>query len=69
MVMKNDDVYSMVSHSRYRRLLGMVEVEDLLPCVPTKIDALRGHEIRGMEHELKFLQRLTMMGILRLLQM
>ena len=49
MVMKNEDVYSIVRHSNCVGLLGVSETRDLLPYVPVKIDALCGIKIQGTE--------------------
>ena len=50
--MKNADIYSIVSHSKYSALLHVNENKNekkdcLLAVVPVKIDGLCGHEIQG----------------------
>ena len=50
MVMKNDDVYSIVNHSTSLTLLGVSELKDLLPFLPVKIDGLCGLQIRGRNY-------------------
>ena len=47
MVMKSGDVNSIALTSKDLALLGVSDLEGLLPEIPVKIDALCGQEIRG----------------------
>ena len=55
MVMKNDDVYTIVNDSSYSTLslLGVKVTRNSLPFIPVKIVALCGIEIRGMNEHIQ----------------